>query len=96
MKVIHLGNNAPKINLPGELGSDPVLAPDQTPFDTYIEIHVAPTSSLIEAVAEIKTVVAIQSHNAIPEWIGYNDEASALATVLNAEFGGAVEMRVIA
>lgn len=96
MKIIHLGTNAPIKYEVGDLGTDPVMAPDQPAFATYVDIHVSPDSSLLEAVSEVKKIWDIQTHEAIPLWIGANAEAAVLASVLNAEFGGAVEMRVIA
>ena len=84
MRIIRLGNSAPKRYEPGRLGDDPVLTVDQPKFDTYTEISVSNDSTLLQAIAEIITIWNIHSHNGFPDWISGND--NTLVTVVADEF----------
>ena len=86
-RMIYLGNVAPKLYLPGQLGDEPVLAPDQTPFVTQTAIQVSENSSLLQAVYEIKNVWLIHSHEAAPTSITCTADVQILANILCQEFG---------
>lgn len=86
-RMIYLGNAAPKLYLPGQLGDEPVLAPDQTPFATQTAIQVSPASTLLQSVAEIKGIWDIHSHDAAPTFVSCSDDLQTLAKVLCEEFG---------
>lgn len=75
MRIIRLGNSAPCHYEKGELGEEPVLKTEQPVFETATEIAVSPDSSLQQAIAEIKTIWSIHSHNDAPDWISGNNEA---------------------
>lgn len=84
MRIIRLGNSAPKHYEPNRLGDDPVLTVEQPKFDTYTEIAISNDSSLLQAIAEVKTIWDIHSHNVSPEWISGND--NTLVTLIADEF----------
>ena len=86
--MIYLGNNAPVMYLPGLLGAEPVMAPDQTPFTTQTAVEVSPNSTLLQAVAEIKSIWDIHSHADAPTFVSCSEDMQVIATVLCAEFGG--------
>lgn len=87
-RMIYLGNNSPKLYLPGQLGVDPVLADDQTPFTTETSIQVSPDSSLLQAVAEIRGIWALHAHQDNPSYVSCSEDLQVLASVLCDEFGG--------
>ena len=94
-RIIQLGTAQPKQYAPATLGNDLVLLEVQPEFPTFTDIHVSGDSSLMQAVAECKDIWDIHTHETTPLWIGYNAEAALLATVLNVEYGGAIELREI-
>ena len=86
-RMIYLGNDAPKEYLPGAMGDEPALAGIQTAFATQTVVSVSPDSTIVQAVAEIKTIWSIHSHEAVPVSIGCSEDMVMLANVLCAEFG---------
>lgn len=86
MRILYLGNIAPCHYEKGELGEEPILKAEQPAFETITEIQVSPDSTLAQAVAEVRTIWDLHSHNDAPEWIGFNAEARSLALLLADEF----------
>ena len=94
-RIIHMGTCRPKNYLSSALGEDLVLHEDQPELDTCTSITVSPDSTLVQAVSECMSIWEIHTHEDLPLWIGYNAEALLLATVLNTEYGGGIELREV-
>lgn len=95
MKIIRLGNTAPKTYLKAEFGAEPTLQDVQPTFDTVTTITVSDSSTLLQSVSEVMSIWNLHSHNVQPNYIEYTFDAKTIALVLSGEFGG-VEIREVA
>ena len=92
-RIVYLGNPFPITSKAGALGRLPVPLSIQAKWDTTTVVRISPDSTMMQAIAEIKTIWKIHSNSASPTWVGFSEEARAIANLIVSEYGGTAVLK---